>query len=240
MAYSKLNSSQTGSVPSSSAVSNMAVVGNPTPPMIPSMSPVNLFGLNDDIGPDFLDSRGNWDTPASDNSLSGGLGVSNNSMNFGSSSGNNVSATSMNQSWNSPGISQRNSPGLSQIKLSQQIQQQIHRSISSGGQGHMGSMTSKRPLTLQNINQRSASLEMGQKSPGYSQGGVSSRNQGFQLPGQRVPIGYGGGQRSPAASPSPHSQGRFSMPFQPRTPSPMHSPSPGNLIFNLTALYSDR
>ena len=229
VAYSKLNSSQTGGVPSSSGASNMAVVGNPTPPIIPSMSPGNLFGLNDDIGEDFLNSMGNWDSSASDNSLAGGLGVNNNNLNFGVSSGNNVSATSLNQSWNSPGISQRNSPGISQIKLSQQMQLQIHRSISSGSQGHVGNMTSKRPLTLQNINQRSASLDMGQKSPGYSQGGASSRNQGFQLPGQRIPVGYGGGQRSPAASPSPHSQGRFNVPYQPRTPSPMHSPSPGKL-----------
>ena len=215
----------------------MAVVGNPTAPIIPSMSPGNLFGLNDDIGEDFLNSMGNWDSPAPDNSLAGGLGVSNNGLNFGVSSGNNVSATSLNQSWNSPvisqrnspGISQRNSPGISQIKLSQQMQLQIQRSMSSGGQGHVGNMTSKRPLTLQNINQRSASLDMGQKSPGYSQGAVPARNQGFQLPGQRIPMGYGGGQRSPAASPSPHSQGRFNVPFQPRTPSPMHSPSPGKL-----------
>ena len=210
----KINSSQNSGLTNSSS-SSMAVVGNPNPPMIPSMSSGNLFGLNDDIGEDFLNSMGNWDTPTSDNVLSG-VGVNNNNMSFSLSSG--TSATSMTQSWNN------SNTGMAQIKLSQHMQQQIHRSISSGGQGQGSKMAVKRPLTLQNINQRSSSLDMGQKSPGFSQGSVS-RNAGFQLPG-RGPIGFGS-QRSPVASPSPHSQGRFNMPFATRTPSPMQSPSPG-------------
>lgn len=215
--HSKLNSSQNTGGLSGSGTSSMAVVGNPTPPMITSMSPGNLFGLNDDIGDDFLNSMGNWDTPSSDTNLSGGLG--NNNVNYSLSGGS--SATSVSQSWNS---------GVTQIKISQHMQQQIHRSMSTGGQGQVTSMASKRPLTLQNINQRSASLDMGQKSPGYSQGSAT-RNQGFQLPGQRGPLGYGGSQRSPAASPSPHNQGRFNIPFPPRTPSPMPSPSSGKYIY---------
>ena len=212
--HSKINSSQNSGIPPNSG-SSMAVVGNPAPPM--SLSSGNLFGLNDDIGEDFLNSMGNWDSPA-DNSLSSVSGSNN--MNFSMSSGN--SATSMNQSWNT---------GMTHIKLSQ-VQQQIHRSISSGGQGQGAAMATKRSLNLQSLNQRSSSLDMGQKSPGYSQGS-GSRTAGFQLPGQRV-MGYGSNQRSPVASPSPHSQGRFSVPFPPpRTPSPMHSPSPGKRKFSI-------
>ena len=218
----KINSSQNSGL-TNSGTTSMAVVGNPAAPVVPTMSAGNLFGLNDDIGEDFLDSMGNWDTPTSDNVLGGSGNVSS----FNASSAHN--STSMSQSWNN------SSKEIMQIKLSPHMQQQIHRSMSSGGQGQgqASSLQGKqRGLTLQNINQRSSSLDMGQKSPGFSHN-LATRNQGFQLPGR---VGFGS-QRSPAASPSPHSQGRFGMPFAARTPSPMQSPSPGmwpNIALNVT------
>ena len=228
------NQSKVGTAISSvnTSIANMALVGNA---MLSQLTSGN-YSLNDKLSDELLCETSAWDTQLSDSNLSGfDTENNNNNVNFNFQ---NASISSTPTSFSSPSWTNSNVSNLELSKV-----QQLQRSLSTSSAlqnptsaaiaATMAAFVNKRPASLSQYPQRSSSLDhghgqnigQGQRSPGYSQS-PGPRSGGFQLPSQRGPPGFN--RRSPAASPNPHGQGNFNVPF-PRTPSPMLSPSPGEL-----------